>query len=190
MNGNREDRMNKINAYKEILGVLGKHKELLKDDYKIDIASEVNNRIRLQEISEEFGISMKNDCNPNWCKLSGYESIGMSGSEHNRTISWADNGLQPENERLYMISFPTGPYVFGDSYPENTFRSFFDELKGYGAKHVDTKNSNLYFTSEKASCVHDNFKAIFDKYRKLVGNENKEKRIKSLEEELIKLKED
>ena len=180
--------MNKIDAYKEILGVINKHKELLKDDYHIDIADKIADRISLQEISKEFSINMKADFNPNWCKLSKYESIGMFGEDHRRTISWPDDGAQPENERLYMISFPTGAYIFGDSYPENTFRSFFDELKGYGAKYIDTTNSNLYFASEKASCVHDDFKAIFDKYRKLVGDEVKEKRIESLEEELTKLK--
>ena len=180
--------MDKIDAYKEILSVLNKHKELLKDDYQIDIASKIADRISLQEISKEFSISIKYDCNPHWCKLSEYESIGMFGSEHRRTISWPDDGEQPENERLYMISFPTGPYIFGDSYPENTFRSFFDELKGYGVKYVDSRNHNLYFTSEKASCVHGDFKAIFDRHRKLVGDEMKEKRIESLEEELTRLK--
>ena len=180
--------MNKINAYKEILGVLDKHKKLLKDDYTIDIASKINDRILLQEISEEFGISIKSDCNPNWCKLSEYESIGVFGKDHRRTIGCSDNGKQPKNERLYSISFSTGPYIFGGSYPENTFRSFFNELKGYGAKYIDTINSKLYFTSENASLVHNDFKSIFDKHRKLAANEEKEQRVKLLEEELTKLK--
>lgn len=180
--------MNKIDDYKEILDVLDKHKELLNNDYPVDIASKIKDRIRLQEISKEFGISVKSDCNPNWLKLSEYESIGMFGEDHHRTISWPDDGKQPENERLYMISFPTGAYIFGDSYPENTFKSFFGELKGYGAKYVDTKNSNLYFTSEKASCIHKDFKVILDKHRKLVGDEMKGQRIKALEKELTKLK--
>lgn len=180
--------MDKIDGYKEILGVLNRHKELLKDDYPVNIAGKIADRISLQEISKEFSINMKTDCNPNWCKLSDYESMGMFGSKYNRTISWSDDGEQPENERLYVISFPTGAYIFGGSYPVNTFRSFFDELKGYGAKYVDTTNSNLYFTSEKASCVHRDFKVILDKHRKLVGDEVKEERIKSLEEELTKLK--
>lgn len=181
--------MDKIDAYKEILDILDKHKELLKDDYQVCIKSKIANRISLQEISKEFGISMKNDYNPHWIELSENEHIGMFGDKHNRTIPWPDDGVQPEDERLYVISFPTGPYVFGASYPEDTFRSFFDELKGYGVKHIDSHNNNLYFTSEKAGDVHENLKSIMDKHRKLVGDEIKKQKIKSLEDELSNLKE-
>ncbi len=180
--------MDKTSAYKEILGVLNKHQELLKDDYPIDIAGKIASRIRLQGISEEFNISLKSDSNPDWCKFSDHQSLGMYGSQHNRKISWSDDGAQPENERLYVISFPTGPYIFGGEYPESTFKSFFEELKGYGAKYVDTANSNLYFTSDTACAVHNDFKEIFDKHRKLVSDELKVKRIESLEYELKKLR--
>ena len=46
--------MENIDAYKEILAVIEKHNALLKDDYKIDIKSELTSRISLQEISKEI----------------------------------------------------------------------------------------------------------------------------------------
>ena len=181
--------MEKIEAYKEILNVLKKHDELLSDDYQIDIKDRITNRIRLQEISAEFGIELKSDCNPSWCKVSEYAGIGIYGEDHNRTISWLDDGEQPDNERLYAIRFPTGAYIFGDSYPTKTFKMFFDELKSYQPKYTDTHNSCLYFTDETAKHVHKDFSSIISKHRKLVGDELKAKKITSLKEELEKLQE-
>jgi hypothetical protein len=181
--------MDKIDAYREILDVLNKHRDLLKNDHQIDIKDRVVDRISLQKISKEFGINIGSDCNPGWCKISEHECIKLYGSEHNRTISWPDNGNQPENERLYQISFPTGAYIFGRQYPENTFKMFFDELKGYEPKYIDSANNCLYFTSENAKCVHENFKPIFDKYAGLVDEELKAKKIESLKKELSKLEE-
>jgi hypothetical protein len=179
--------MNKINAYKEILTVLDKHAGLLEEDYFVNIRHRIANRINLQEISEEFGITLGHDCDPGWCRLSEYEFIGMYGSKYNRTISWSDDATQPENERLYMISFPAGPYIFGGDYPEKTFKAFFDELKSYGPKYSDTHNKNLYFTSAIARNVHENFNDIFKKYKSIADIEVKQKKIKKLKEELASL---
>lgn len=179
--------MEKIEAYKEILSVLKRHDELLKDDYQIDIKGGIINRIKLQEISAEFGIELKADCNPNWCKVSEYAGIGIYGEDHNRTISWSDDGEQPDNERLYVINFPTGAYIFGGSYPNATFKAFFEELKSYKPKYTDTTNKGLYFTSETARHVHKDFSDILAKYEALVGGELKAKRIEALAAELERL---
>jgi len=178
----------KIDAYKEILKVLKKHDELLKDDFQIDIKGRLAARITLQEISAEFGIDLKSNCDPGWCKVSEYASIGMYGEGNNRTVSWSDNGEQPENERLYVINFPTGPYIFGGEYPEKTFKAFFDKLKSYGPKYTDTHNKGLYFTSETARHIHKDFSDILATYNCLVDDELKAKKIKSLKAELEKLK--
>lgn len=180
--------MTKIEAYKEILKVLKKHDDLLEDDYKIDIKGELINRISLQEISAEFGIELKNkNYNSDWCKLAEYQYIGLYGEDHNRTISWSDDGSQPENERLYIIIFPTGAYIFGDSYPTNTFKMFWDELKSYGPKYTDTANHNMYFTAENAKHVHKEFNSVFNKHKSLVGEELRVKKIEALKDQLAKL---
>jgi hypothetical protein len=179
--------MNKISSYKEILAVLNKHKDILDDDYEIDISAKISNRICILSVSKEFGIDIDLSSHPDWCKLSEYEAIGLFGEDHNRTISWSDDDRQPENERLYRISFPTGAYIFGESYPEITFKSFFSELKTYGYKYIDSANKCLYFTSENAKYIHENFNKIFDKYKRLVSEEMRMKKIESLREELDKL---
>jgi hypothetical protein len=180
--------MNNKDAYKEILDVLDRHKELLRDDYSIDIYSRIEARIKLEEISQDFSIELKRDGNPNWCELSEYETIGIYGEEHNRLISWSDDGSQPENERLYQISFPTGAYIFGGAYPQNTFQAFFEELKSHKPKYIDSANHSLYFTSGNAMRVHGKFKEIFEKYRLDVAQEVKDQKVKALEHELASLK--
>lgn len=189
INSNEVRVMDKINAYKEILDVIVKHDDLLKDDHPIAIKSGLINRIKLQEISEEFDIEIKdNNSNPNSFKLSEYEWISLYGDCHNRTISWSDDGNQPDNERLYVISFSTGPYVFGSGYPEKTFKKFFDELKSYKPKYSDTHNDKLYFTAETARHIHEDFNDLFNKYKNLVSDEMRVKKIDDLEIELEKLK--
>ena len=179
--------MNNTDAYKEILSILEKHQELLKGDHQVDIAGKLKNRIKVQELSDEFGINLPPDSNPTWCRLGEYAAIGLFGEEYNRTISWSDDGEQPNNERLYRICFPTGAYIFGQSYPTNTFELFFEELKSYNPKYTDSHNSTLYFTKDTAKAVHENFKAIFDKYRDTVSDEVKEQKIESLKQELSRL---
>ena len=178
--------MDKINAYKEILTTLDKHKELLMGDYSIDIVSKIKSRIRLLEISEEFSIDiLDKDAIPEYCKLSEYEYIYLCGSEIK--ITCPDDGRQPKNERLYVLSFPAGAYIFCESYPKNIFKAFFNELKDYGAKYVDSANHSLYFSSDVAHCVHDDFKSLLKKYKNIVNDEIKEKRIESLKKELAAL---
>jgi len=181
--------VNKLKAYKDILKVLDKHSEVVKGDHRIDISSQIRDRIKLQEISKEFGININADASPNWIKLSEFSSIGVYGAASGMSISWSDDGTQPESERLYVISFPTGAYIFGQDYPTGTFKAFFQELKDFGAAYTDTANSTLYFKSDAASKVHSSFNDLFKKYRLLVGEESKNKRIIALKLELDKLQE-
>jgi len=71
--------------------------------------------------------------------------VGWWGEKYGRHISWSDDGKQPEDELLLVISFPTGAYIFGDDYPTEFFKEFFQELKTYNPKYTDTTNKTLYF---------------------------------------------
>ena len=179
--------MNNTDAYKEILSILEKHQELLKGDHQVDIAGKLKNRIKVQGLSDEFGINLLPDSNPTWCRLGAYAAIGLFGEEYSRTISWSDDDSQPNDERLYRICFPTGAYVFGKSYPTNTFKLFFEELRSYNPKYADSHNHCLYFTKDTAKAVHDDFKSVFDKHRDTVSAEVKMQKIESLKQELSRL---
>lgn len=180
--------MNKIKAYEEMLSVIREHSELTKKDNRIDIADVLEDRIRLLKISDEFNIDLDINQDSSYIHIDSYRAICMFGKAFNRTIAWSDDDRQPENERLYVINFPTGAYIFGDSYPQETFNMFFNDLKSYRPKYTDSPNKGLYYTSETAKDVHENFKSIFDKHAVLVADEVKRQKISKLEEELLSLK--
>lgn len=177
-----------IEKYQEILSVLEKHSDIITDDCSIDIRRNLINRIALCEISKEFDIEIENKyLSPGWIKLSDYEHIGLFGEKYNRTISWSDDGSQPDDERLLRIGFSTGAYIFGECYPTETFSKFFNELKTYNPKYCDTSNHALYFTSKTAANVHKNLIGIFNKYKQLVSEEVKAQRVEKLKQELKSL---
>ena len=118
--------------------------------------------------------------------ISEYQFIGLYGEDHRRTVSWLDEGEQPENEWLYCIGFSTGAYIFGQDYPAETFNRFFNRLKSYGPKYCDSHNHNMYFTKETAAAIHNDFKSIMDEYRKIAKDEIGSNRIKKLKEALAK----
>ena len=89
----------------------------------------------------------------------------LMGEKHRRTISWSDDGLQPDDEWLLSISYPTGAYIFGDSYPKSLFQEYFLELKAIGAKYCDTANHRLYFNHENAKQAYEFKGDIFRKYK-------------------------
>lgn len=181
-----ENIQSKINAYKELQSVIEKYPEEFKGDYNL---YSIKESLQCLEMQQRFGIPLiyygpeqyqvKNAFN-NWTHLALY-------GNGNCRISWPDNGEQPSNEWLYVISFPTGAYIFGDGYPENTFKAFWDELRAFSPKYCDTVNNNMYFTEENSKAVYDAFWGIFNKYKAMVADEMKEQRKKELEAELAKL---
>ena len=178
--------MNKIKAYQEILEVLEKHDELVKRDPRCDIASTIRTKIRFQQISDEFKIEVDDrNSSEGYIRFSKDRYIRVHGTS---SISWSDDGNQPQDEYLYCISFPTGAYIFGDNYPVETFNDFFAELKSYNPKYSDTMNHCLYFSSENANIIHEAFRGIYDKYNALVRGELERKKIAELEHQLKALK--
>lgn len=180
----------KLKAYQELYAVAAKHEEHL----LFGTFNTIKDELEQIEKSFEFGVTL-NRAGYGWYNVEGcsYANVGLFGESQNRTISWSDDGSQPEDEWLFRIAFSTGAYIFGDyfndCYPIETFQQFFTELKGFEPKYCDSANSALYFTADKAKAVHEAFWPLFKKYKALVKEEMERKRIKELEQELAKLKE-
>lgn len=110
-----------------------------------------------------------------------------------RTISWPDDGLQPENELLLKLAFSSGPYIFGSSsdndYPREFFQSFWKELCQYNPDYRDTVNSSLYWKIGNAKDIFNGFPAILKKYRGMNAKDCRLRRIERLKDELSELEE-
>lgn len=100
------------------------------------------------------------------------------------SISWSDDGRQPLNETLLVLSFPTGAYIFDKDYPKPVFKEFFDELRTYNPKYSDSHNSSLYFELKKGAKVFNDFWDIFNKHKKKVDDWKREEKVKRLQKEL------
>ena len=112
------------NAYEDILEVLKKHEEFIKDDYTINIIKQLEFRIETQTIIDMFDIRLDISNTPGYIVIDRNRVIARFGKGTGRNILISDDGRQPENEWLYCISFPRGAYIFGDEYPKKTFDDF------------------------------------------------------------------
>jgi hypothetical protein len=180
-----------IDAYKEILALIEKCAAKVELDYSVSNSYiySLKSLIEKEEVSEKFQIKVPNCSiagNNGWYNLNNYEHIGLFGAKHKRTISWSDDGSQPEDEWLYVLSFSTGGYLFGEHYPKDLFTRFFRELKQYQPKYSDTANHTLYFTSDIAAQVHNDFPQILQRYKNLalVEEHCKAAKIEELREQL------
>ena len=176
--------MKTIEEYKKILAVVN---ECATVDNSMRLC-DIEYAIKAEELYEEFGFrGMDHWIGGDYVKVSDYEFIAKYGEDYNRTISWSDDDRQPDDEWLYVISFPTGACVLGDDYPTYTFNTFFNELKTYGPKYVDSLNNSLYFSSSNAKIAYNNLYKIFNKHKDLAIIENKKRRAEKLRKELEEL---
>jgi len=179
-------------AYKEILDVLKKHKDVCIYDVS-ELDSLAKKHLFAIELREKFGLNIElhDITSLDYNRLGEHVSIGMWGTKHDRKISWSDDGKQPENELLLVISFPCGAYIFGNSsandYPTELFNEFFEELKTYNPKYTDGHNHTLYFSTENASKIFNEFQRILRKYHELNTIDAKKRKIKRLQEEIAKI---
>lgn len=174
----------------KLLADLEKHKDVIKNiPIMKDWPRLLEDIIAVQKISEEWGIPIPSYyCNTDWIDLDYHHAIGVYGGE--REIAFPDNGVQPqEGERLYKIRLPEGAYTLGAEYPTQTFKAFFEELKTYQPKYVDSANHSLYFTADKAGAAYKAFPVLLEKYKGLAEAEVKQKKIEKLRTELAKLEE-
>jgi len=181
--------MKRIEAYKEILEVVTKHEAIVVSSGPISsVKKQLENLIAIEDISSLFGIEITDRyAEPDNIGLLGFARMLRMGESMGREISWSDDGSQPDNELLYVLSFPSGAYTFSKDYPTESFNAFFEELASFGAKYRDTSNHNLYFTHETAGKVHAAFDEIFRRHRDGVGDELKRRKISDLQKQLAEL---
>lgn len=172
-------------VYTDVLKVLKKNKDIV--DLKVrDV--EVKRDVDLLKIKlyKLFGCKTSVG-NPNYVSLQFEYTHYIKWSE-NMNISCSDNGEQPKTgEELIAFSYSTGAYIFGGHYPVETFKEFFEELKSYDYKYIDTANSSLYLTLEHGTLLLSNYKEIFDRYRELSIERNKENKRQELLKQLAEL---
>ena len=175
-------------AYEEIIDVISKYKDLVNFDYN-DLERKSKYHLFGIELKEQYGLNIepKDIYSLDWNKFGEYMSIGLFGEKYRRTISWSDDGKQPEDELLLQLSFSTGAYIFGEDYPQEFFQRFFKELKSYNPKYSDTNNKNLYFTLDSAKTIFNEFPEILKKYRQENKEDFKRRQIEKLQKELDKL---
>ena len=174
--------------YNDIFSCLEKYKDDC--DFNIDdLKRKSKLHLYMLELVEKYGLNLgsRKLTNLDYNRFGEFMSIGMFGKEYSRTISWEDNGKEPNNEMLLVISFSSGPYLFGSDYPKELFKQFFYELKTYNPKYCDSQNSNLYFSMDNAKNIFNEFDVILKKYLDLNKEDYKLRKIKKLEEELKKL---
>lgn len=180
--------MTAISAYTAILDTLDANAGVLDGDPAIDIRAGLRARIKIQEISDDFGIEIKDkDGPPHWIKVNEYSRLCLMGEAHGRTIAWSDDDRQPVDEWLLAICFPTGGYIFGEDYPKETFTAFFEELASLNPDYLDTANHCLYFGKERAGHAFTSFGGVFEKYRALAKEERDRNKIAELKRRLKEL---
>ena len=174
-------------AYKEILKVLNKYKSEIVFDVN-SLEREAKQHLFGVELVEKYGFNLdpKTIHSTDWQKLKENVYIGFFDGERRR-ISWSDDGRQPNNETLLYISYPAGPYIFGDDYPKEFFQKFFMELKTYNPKYIDSANSSLYFSLENAGKIYNDYDSIIKRYYEENKKDLKQRKIKEMKDELAKL---
>jgi hypothetical protein len=175
-------------SYKSILRLLKKHDDVTVfdlDDFKRK--SEVH--LHGLTLKETYGF----DLDPiridstDWIRFGDNMTLYRFSPDNGRSISWPDCGNQPVDELLLCISFPTGPYIFGEDYPTEYFQKFWNELRTYNPKFIDSHNSGLYFSMDNAGKIFNEYTSIFNRYREENKEDVKQRKIIKMKEELAKL---
>lgn len=191
--------MNKLDiankAHEEIFALLEKHKELHGFDLQ-SLKGESKEHLFAIELQEIYGwnIDTRLIDSTDWVSLGSNIKLGFFSPKNRRTISWEDNNMQPNGEMLLVLTFPAGAYIFGscgfgddEDYPTEFFAKFWQELKSYKPKYIDSHNHSMYFGLEQGGKVYNNYKDIFKKYHDLNKEDMKERKIAKMKKEIEKL---
>lgn len=175
-------------VHKEILSLIKRHKDLVPLSPE-DLEWKFELYLYGLNLRETYGINIDPTrvSSLDWIQLSDYTYIGQYGGKDNRAIPWPDDGSQPDDETLFFINFPTGPYIFGEDYPVDLFQKFFLELKSFNPDYCDSTNKGLYWKLENARKISNEFDSILKKYYKINKEDAKKRRADKLREELAKL---
>lgn len=179
--------------YSEIMGVLNKYKFVCTFDVnELERQSKVH--IYAIELKEKYGLNIdpKRVESLDYNKFGSDKTICMFGEKYSRKISWSVDGRQPEDENLFILSFPTGAYIFSDGdtdrdYPTEFFQKFWLELKTYKPDYIDEMNHCLYWRLENAKEMFNSFENVLEKYNQLNKQNITQRRIERLKAELSKL---
>jgi len=182
-------------AYIDIKKVIKKHKLLDNSDMK-SLNYKADNYLFGVKLNEKYGININPESiyNRNWIACSTeYMKIGFFDG-NKRSISWSDDDKQPKNEYLLVLSFSTGAYMFGtntfnvdNDYPTKFFNKFFNELKNYNPKYIDSQNHSLYFSLDNAASIYNYFIDLLNKYNELNKPDVKARKIEKLKADIEKL---
>jgi hypothetical protein len=157
------------------------------------IAEELEKTLFAIELEDKYGIigvkkNMVHGYGDNiYVEINDYLYIASMGKKYSRIVAWSVDGKQPENENLFVVDFPTGPYVLGDDYPIELFQKMWDEIKSYKHKYRDDHNKCIYFTLENAAPVANAFAGILQKYYEIYRSESNEKRVQFLKDEISRI---
>lgn len=162
-----------------------------------DIKELANGALIRCQWAEEYGITLRYNERPDrtiYIPKSEFEAFSYYKDGYSeakgKSIAWSDDGRQPVDEWLYILSFSTGAYIFGDDYTpqKSLFLEFFNELMSYTPDYKDSANSSLYWKIEKSSDIRSKFKEILLKYQAKNKSELKAREIAKLESKLAQLK--
>lgn len=151
-------------------------------DGKYSYAQASVNEVR--QILDEIEKFEKWGWNGNW------DCIRVQRFCNEAQLHWGYNGEKLEQDTWLVIEFPTGPYWFGDSYDKEMFEWFFAELQAAGPSHIDGVNHSLLFDEQHARQAVAHFEACEAKYEELYKKRKKENRLKQIERELARLKQE
>jgi hypothetical protein len=179
-------------AYKEILSVIKKHKDICIFDIE-DLEGKAKLHLFGLELKETYGLNIIPETvySFDWIDCGKYKKIGLFGEKYNRKISWSDNDNQPTDERILLIQFPTGAYIFGNynnkDYPIEFFNKFWMELLSFNPDYTDSHNYCLYWKIENAKEIFNSFEDIQKKYYELNKEDMKQRKIEKMKAELARL---
>lgn len=161
--------------------------------YRIEnMKRDIERELSLLDLGEKLDADISNENFSHYVHLTDNMCLTLFWEGCKKAISWPDDGKQPSHGWYLGISFPCGAYTLNKDYPVEAFNKFFEELKSFGAKHVDTANHCLYFTldenPEPARKVYKAYDSILKKYYDMGKEEVLSKKIARAEEELRKLK--
>lgn len=152
----------------------------------------IEGELSLLDLGEKLDADISHEHYSHYIRLTEYVALSLFWEGCEKEISWPDDGKQPSPGWYLVISFPCGAYTLNKDYPKQSFNKFFEELKCFGAKHVDTVNHSLYFSldenPEPSRKVYKAYNDLFKKYYDMGKEEVLQAKIAQAEEELRKLK--
>ena len=178
--------------YELLLADLEKHSELIKNCGVLSRSISINSAksmIFKADLIENYGWVMPDHklANDYYFNITDEICAGTFGGDTKRTIAWEDDAKDPNGQFLLNIRFSTGPYFFGQDYPTELFKEFFNELCEFEPDYKDTTNKSLYFNKEKAGKVLHEYDDIVKKYKERYRNEADKRKADKLRAELAKL---